>query len=158
MTDVTETRHLFTIGYQQTTFARLTDWVKRERVLLADIRYLPWSKESQWRQDALAGALGSQYLHVHALGNPNYNTDGPMRLADGRAGLRVIAEHLRQQPVVLMCACWNLDGCHRKLAAAYIEGEYASANVPLEVVHLTAAMLTGKSAQAVQLGLLEPPQ
>lgn len=153
-----ETRQLYTLGYQPTTLPRLADWLKRERALLADIRYLPWSKDSQWRQDALRATLGAQYLHVRELGNPNYNTADPMRLADGRAGLRIIAEHLRQQPVVLMCACWNLDGCHRKLAAEYIQGEYASANVPLEVVHLTAAMLRQQPASPVQLGLLEPPQ
>lgn len=155
---MTDTRLLYTVGYQQTALATLTLFLERERALLADIRFAPWSENEMWREYTLRAYFGARYLHVRELGNPNYKNGEPMRLADGRAGLRIIAKHLRQQPVVLMCACWNLDGCHRKLAAEYIRAEYSAANVPLEVVHLTGALLRGRPQTPVQLSLMEPPQ
>jgi hypothetical protein len=63
------------------------------------------------------GARVPYYHWCQWLGNPNYNTDGPMHLSDPEAGFALLEDILQQMPVIVLCACEEWQSCHRRLVA-----------------------------------------
>lgn len=122
---------LMTIGYQGLKPDELKAAVNSLGAVLADIRFSPMSRDPAWRKHALVELFGPAYCHIRQLGNPNYRGDGPMTLLDEQSGAQIVYEMLQIQPVILMCACWNLLECHRLLAVSVIITRY-----PCEVKHL----------------------
>jgi uncharacterized protein (DUF488 family) len=121
---------LYTLGYRAWTPAAFAHRVQELGAVVADIRYAPTSRHPAWRQAALRKALGDQYHHVHALGNANYK-GGPVALVDLEAGLATLATLLEAAPVILLCACRDVDRCHRRVVA-----EAWNAHSGQAVVHL----------------------
>lgn len=109
---------LFTTGYQLWRTAEFDAEVRKRGAMVLDIRFAPWSKDPDWRSDAIAGRLANRYRSVPALGNVNYKGDGPVRINDLESGVAVVREALQRGPVILLCACWNPESCHRTQVAA----------------------------------------
>lgn len=85
--------------------------------LLVDIRTQPYSKRPEWRHDSLALRFGKRYRPLgELLGNVNYNTGGPMRLASATLGAKRLRSWLETgHSLVLLCACREYARCHRSL-------------------------------------------
>lgn len=118
---------LFTTGYQLARkVERLIALVKEQNLYVADIRHTPWSADSQWCKEAIEAAfyeagLVDRYIHIAALGNVNHNKGGAIKLADPAVGAAFVVSGLRSgKDVLLMCACWDAENCHRTVAAEYI--------------------------------------
>lgn len=113
---------IYTAGYAGGwTPAQLKATCERLGALLLDIRYVPTSRRPEWRREALRTLLGAGgYQHEPALGNANYKSSAPIRLAAPERALSPVARTLAQRPVVLLCACRDWQTCHRAVAAAFL--------------------------------------
>lgn len=124
---------LYTLGYS----AGWTPELLREKVrtlgaILLDIRANPTSIKPQWTKRALAQLLGTSYMHVPQLGNLNYKSGGPIRLANPQSTVAPIRSLIGRAPVILLCTCATTESCHRVTAARYL----ADAIGRVEVTHL----------------------
>src|SRR5260221_4588221 len=98
--------------------------------LLADIRYSPRSRAfPEWSKVELE----KRYRHCYralgwSLGNVNYQTNGPILLANPEPGIRDICWHLwRGTTVVLLSVCGDEETCHRALVASMVRQALESA-------------------------------
>jgi uncharacterized protein (DUF488 family) len=107
---------LYTLGYLAWTPAAFVQRVEVLGAVVADIRFSPSSRHPAWRQTALKRTLEVWYHHVPTLGNRNYK-GGPVEIVDLDAGLEVVHELLEASPVLLLCACRDVQRCHRRLVA-----------------------------------------
>lgn len=104
---------LFTYGYSGGgSLADLQAYAAAGAMIL-DVRLAPNSRVPQWRGGALAGVLGHDYAWCAKLGNVNYKTGGPIRIAEPEAGIAVLRGYLEERAVVLLCACKDPFSCHR---------------------------------------------
>lgn len=87
--------------------------------MLIDIRFVPWSRQLEWRKDYLQLLLKKRYLHVSHLGNRAYQEEGKIAIQNLSLGIKVITE-LRVN-LLLMCACENPNGCHRRVISQAFE-------------------------------------
>jgi len=125
-------RHqLFDLGYQNMKDAETTARaVKKMGALLVDIRKSPTSKDAQWKKDNIAKLLPKNYLHLSDLGNENYKGKG-INLTYPERGLPRVMEFLETTDVILMCACWNRDRCHRLGVVLMLAEDYKIDSIPL---------------------------
>ena len=123
---------LYTIGYSGWKPEQIAATVAELGAVLWDIRRSPWSRAPQWRQPALRQLLGPAYVHMAPLGNVNYNTDGPIQLANPQAAVDPARAVLQTSPIILLCGCKEAETCHRSDAAAYLAWQLGG----LEIVHL----------------------
>lgn len=114
-------KQLYTIGYAGLSLEDVAQWVEDNDALLIDTRLRPYSPRPDWQKVAIGRRLGSRYQSVTALGNVNYKNGGPIQLQDEEAGIKVIMDALAERPVVLLCACKEVDECHRKVIAELVE-------------------------------------
>jgi hypothetical protein len=135
---------IYTAGYAGWAPEALAATVRELGALLVDTRYVPWSKSSAFTKDALAKVLGASYLWLKALGNINYK-GGPIELAAPDEALPVLAPILAERPIALLCVCRDVQQCHRKVAAAFLQERLGG-----EVVHLEPP---ARNAGASILGL-----
>jgi uncharacterized protein (DUF488 family) len=122
---------IYTLGYQGTSVDALADWLDENPAFLVDIRFSPRSKNINWSGQSLKARFGNNYIHLQALGNRNYRGGGPIQLVDPEKGVRVLSQFLQTLPCVLLCACANLNTCHRLEAANLLAERLGE-----EVVHL----------------------
>ena len=123
--------NLLTLGYQTAkTPEVLLATAKKYGALVADIRFMPRSRDPRWNKNALVKLLGDRYVHVHAFGNKNYK-GGPIEFVDPDRGTVQIGELLVKSNVILLCTCWDIATCHRKPAA-----ELVAARFSVKVIHL----------------------
>jgi uncharacterized protein (DUF488 family) len=122
---------IYTFGYQGMQVEAVRAKAATLGALILDVRMSPSAQDPQWRKAALVQALGAEYRHAQEFGNVNFK-GGPILLKDARQGMAKIGPILLERPVLLMCACWNVQVCHRKTVAELIAGEYGC-----EIVHLT---------------------
>ncbi len=113
---------LYTLGYSGWTLDGVAGALDATGALLVDTRLNPWSWKAGFKKRELEARFGARYLHVRALGNVRYKDgnapqDRPIKLADEPAGLALLAELLRERPVVLMCGCADVRTCHRSYVA-----------------------------------------
>lgn len=130
---------IYTIGYSGSSHEDLRRYIIATGAMLVDIRMSPNSKYAQWRYEALLDGIGPEsYLHLPVLGNVNFK-GGPIRLKDPEAGAHAIANIHYQwgRDVILMCGCYDVLRCHRKVAAEYMI-EALPALRP-QIVHLPSA-------------------
>ncbi len=118
---------LYTFGYTGRSPDELRALAAQLDALVADIRFSPRSRVPHWSGGRLASLLGDRYRHLPALGNRNYK-GGPVELVDLEVGVAQVAELLARQPVILLCACADVQRCHRRLAAEAIVARHG---VPL---------------------------
>lgn len=141
-------RTIYTVGYMSTTLALLMEQLVALDALLIDIRFNPSSRNPQWRQSYLVKYFGERYRHMQALGNANYQSNGPTKLVapeQAEIELSVLAK-----PFVLMCACGNHRTCHRTDAAQYLADQW---QCKVEHLYPHAPKITLQPAEDVQLKL-----
>lgn len=97
---------------------------------LVDVRFSPNSRDPQWRQAAMKKEIGERYIHIKSLGNKNYK-GGPIEFLDLPGGLDALAHLLQKKNVVVMCACWARDRCHRLNIVQEFEREYGIHGIPI---------------------------
>jgi hypothetical protein len=83
-------------------------------VHLVDIRMSPRSHYMPaFHKACLQARFLGRYVHMPELGNVNYNTGLPIKIADPEKGIARLINGLKQgYTLILLCACKG-DGCHR---------------------------------------------
>lgn len=114
---------LYTFGYQGRTVGELVQAAVARDAMVFDIRLRPWSPRPQWCRGPMARALGERYVWAGGvLGNELYRAGG-IRLVDEARGMAMVKGALSCHPVILVCACRDLSGCHREYIATRLSGE-----------------------------------
>lgn len=124
---------IFTIGYTSTTPEALMLLVDELGVKLVDIRISPYSQDYRWRQKSLLAYFGDKYFYIQEFGNENYKL-GSIKVKDPLTGIAKIENIINKQPILLMCACYLHEKCHRNVVA----------NILAEAFHLEIEHLYGK--------------
>jgi len=109
----------FTTGYTGKSVEQLPGLLDFYEAILADIRFAPVSRQLQWTKNYLSLMLKNRYRHVPALGNRNYKTPDPIQIHNLEIGIRLIESW--ETNVILMCACENLEKCHRRVVKSELE-------------------------------------
>ena len=135
------TKHLFTIGYEQTPSRAVLDELQAAGVkLLVDVRAVAASRRPGFSKKQLAAGLderGISYLHLKGLGTPK---SGREAARSGRFGLlhKIYSAHLKTTqakeeldqlsalvkqagPVCILCYERDHAHCHRQWIAEIIE-------------------------------------
>lgn len=112
---------IYTVGYNAGwTPELLRRELDRHNAILLDIRANPTSSRAEWRRAAMAAFYGTNYFHQPALGNLNYATGGPIKLANPERAADVIGRTLKHCSIALLCGCRDVHACHRKVAAEFL--------------------------------------
>jgi uncharacterized protein (DUF488 family) len=132
---------IYTIGYSGIQQADLVGLVRQLDLMVLDIRYRAGSRKPDWNKSALVNVLGERYVHVRELGNVNYRLkDAEVKLLDQDIGIKRATDFLLQRSIILLCACSDVETCHRKIVA-----EQLSNVVGTRIVHLNPASVAIKS-------------
>lgn len=110
---------IFTTGYTGQRHESLPALLDFHEAVLADIRFGPSSRHLQWTKNYLELLLKNRYIHVPALGNRNYKTGGAIQIHNLELGIRLIESW--HTNVILMCACAELENCHRRVVKNELE-------------------------------------
>ena len=102
---------IYTTGYAGKDVGDLKPMLQALDAILVDIRFAPYSQVTYWRKVYLKALLGKHYLHVPNLGNRTYK-ENKITIQNLELGLETILNI--SSNLVLMCACRELEGCHRK--------------------------------------------
>lgn len=106
---------IYTTGYTGKNPLDLKLLVESTDAILCDIRFSPHSRAPRWEKSALVELLGERYRHVNSLGNMNYKTGVPIKIASLDFGIRLVTS--LDKTVILLCACEHYNRCHRKEVA-----------------------------------------
>ncbi|HEY0459429.1 MAG TPA: DUF488 family protein [Pyrinomonadaceae bacterium] len=109
----------FTTGYTGKSVEQLPALLDFYDAVLADIRFAPVSRHLQWTKNYLSLMLKNRYRHVAALGNRNYKTHDKIQIHNLEIGIRLIESW--NANVILLCACENLEKCHRRVVKNELE-------------------------------------
>lgn len=113
---------IYLIGYGGRTVDELASIVSGQNGVLLDIRFSARSRRPGFSKSQLERRFHEWYIHVPHWGNLNYNSDGPIEIADFDGGYDVI-RHIEEYAagsgwpgdLFLMCACENGATCHRRI-------------------------------------------
>lgn len=112
--------NFYTTGYTGKQVEQLPALLDFYDAVLADIRFAPHSRHLQWTRNYLSLMLKDRYRHVAALGNRNYKTHGgAIQIHNLEIGIRLIQSW--ETNVILLCACENLENCHRRVVKNELE-------------------------------------
>ncbi|MBI5954344.1 MAG: hypothetical protein HY865_22025 [Chloroflexi bacterium] len=131
---VTETRKypLFDLGYNDLKKAgELAQIANELGAVIADIRFMPHTRNPEFSLKHLQEVLGDKYIHVGELGNANYKGTGGIQLANTEAGMRILHGLLANSAVIIICACWKRSECHRVYVAKEYEKRYNVDSTPI---------------------------
>ena len=117
---------LYTYGYAGQRPQQLKALAESLDALVVDIRFSPRSRMPAWTGGRLQKLLGERYLQLSALGNRNYK-GGTIEFLDQEIGISQVGDLLSRHPVILLCACADVNRCHRWLAAELISRRYGVA-------------------------------
>lgn len=109
---------IFTTGYTGKAVEQLPALLDFHEAVLADIRFAPHSRHLEWRKNYLTLLLKHRYRHVSHLGNRNYKTGG-IQIHNLELGIRLLESW--ETNVILMCACAELENCHRRVVKSELE-------------------------------------
>jgi hypothetical protein len=114
---------LYDLGYIGCNLPDLKAAVSATGATLLDIRFSPYSKNPTWNRNNLVATFGDQYVYCHSLGNVNYKLVGMdnVKFVDLEKGIIMICGLLQKGPVIVMCACKDVNHCHRLLAVLEYE-------------------------------------
>lgn len=95
------------------------------QLVMIDTRFKPWSNRPAWRQETLKATYGDRYRWGgKSLGNLNYKSGGPIRLADPVAGLRGLRHWLTHgYDLLLLCGCAVFEQCHLSTIVSLLKSE-----------------------------------
>jgi uncharacterized protein (DUF488 family) len=126
---------IYTLGYSGWSIEDVEAVLDRLDAILVDVRMVPRSRwASAWNSAILAKRLGERYTWLRAFGNVNYKgTVEQIQIADFPAGEKRLRELSADgKAVVLLCACRDVNVCHRKVLAEWLAQVWSA-----DVVHLT---------------------
>lgn len=109
---------IYTTGYAGKDVALLPALLDSLDAVLADIRFAPHSRHLEWRKNYLTLLLKHRYRHVPQLGNRRYR-EGGIQIHNLELGIRLIETW--DENVVLMCACAEIENCHRHAVKIALE-------------------------------------
>lgn len=138
---------LYTIGYSGQTLEGLRARLDELGAALVDIRFSTGSRVKHWRGPELKAYFGDRYWPVSCLGNENYR-GGPIKLSNPELAVAPMRATLQARSVILMCGCSDVNQCHRKDAAAFLQE-----HLGVQVIHLpppARALLTEKQIDVVK--------
>ena len=121
---------LYTLSYSGLDVVDLDTWTQHLGAILLDIRFKPFSRDKRYGRDHLKHLLGDRYFHFPQLGNANYKGD-TVHIHKPSEGYPRLAKGLEGQSFILLCVCWNVEECHRKVVSDHMVDEYG-----VEVEHL----------------------
>jgi len=99
---------LYDLGYNDLKKAEeLAQIAESLGAIVADIRFMPHTRNPEFSHKHLMEVLGENYVHVGELGNANYKGAGGIELANVEAGMAIMRGLLANKPVIIMCACWK---------------------------------------------------
>jgi ASCH domain len=99
---------------------------------LVDIRYSPHSNWQAFNHPALQARFGKRYVHLRELGNVNYRSDQPIKLASPTVGIARLTKGLEQgRTLILMCGCREYETCHRKVVVDMLREKMPDAQIVL---------------------------
>lgn len=112
-------------------------------LLLVDLRKSPDSRIPAWKSSRLRTPYGQRYgWFGETLGNLNYKTGGPVRLANPGPGIACLVRKLQQgHNLLLLCGCANFETCHRREVVTLLKQAIPEIEVvfPDEVTHTGTA-------------------
>jgi hypothetical protein len=147
---------LYDCGYQEIKkLDKLVSLVDAFDAILVDVRYSPNSRDPQWRRKAIEKKLGLRYIHLKDLGNISYKQAGSIKFVDLPRGIATLARFLQANNVIILCACWHREICHRVKIGEVLEHEYGQKSIPLtlDLVNQIIASTNPESANDTQLSL-----
>lgn len=109
---------IYTTGYTGKAVEQLPALLDFYDAVLTDIRFAPDSRHLEWRRTYLSLLLKNRYHHVAALGNRKYKTGG-IQIHNLELGIRLIESW--ETNVIMMCACAELENCHRRVVKNELE-------------------------------------
>lgn len=114
---------LYTIGYNSWTFRDFTQKVKDLSAMVIDVRFLPASYSPFWKKNHLDKSLGNNYIHLPELGNKNFNSpEKQIEIVDIESGTKKVIGYMELGiNCILLCACEDVEKCHRKIISRYIQ-------------------------------------
>ena len=133
---------IYTLGYLGMLMPAIRDKVAQEGGLLVDCRYSAFSRAVGWMKHSFVEAMGENYLHLKGFGNLNYrpqNAHRGVELADPMEAWILLRQKLVSSmeesadgegrgpysSIVLMCACAESAGCHRRDVGEWLRTEFA---------------------------------
>lgn len=124
-------KQLYDVGYQDIRNLQLLLKAAMELdAVIWDVRFSPRSRNAEWNKKNLEVVLSGYYYHAKEFGNKNYK-GGPIEFVALDAGLGMLETALEERNVILMCACWQRNQCHRTVAAKHFEDRTGMASIPL---------------------------
>lgn len=112
--EISTVNYLFDLGYNDLKKAdEFLAVAKSLGAIVADIRFQPDTRNPEFSRKHLAEILGEDYIHIGELGNANYKGTGETKLADIETGMAKLHTLLEIKPVIMICACWKRNDCHR---------------------------------------------
>lgn len=145
---------IYTLGYQTSgvTPSKLRAFAEAQNAVVVDIRYAARSRKGEWDGHALSRTLAERYVYVHEFGNRNYKgalgSEAGIVLVNESQGVHQVLPILAQQPIILLCACWDVATCHRRIVASAL-----SSVTHQRVIHLSPSDFRPKPTE-VQTELL----
>lgn len=115
---------IYTLGYTGWKTDQLKQQVELVDAFLVDVRKSARSRVVSWNFEPLRILLGQRYVWMPTFGNRNYKTGKPIELVHPQRGLEQIRPLLAERPVILMCACANVQTCHRLVVAQMVAEVY----------------------------------
>src|SRR5262245_27061010 len=135
---------VYTLGYTGTKPADIKATAIKLDATVVDIRFSPNSRVPQWSGPKLKELLGDRYLCVHDLGNAGYCT-GTLDIVNIDKGIRQLKDVLKGRSVILLCACKDVQTCHRHHVAMEV-----SKALKVSVTHLNDKSLTSAEPEPEQ--------
>jgi len=122
---------IYTFGYNSNSLQYFEAKVKELDAIVVDVRFNPNSFSPFWTRKNLEKCFSS-YKHVPSLGNKKYKEKGVMEIVDLNSGCEEVISMMELGfNCILLCACLNLEECHRKIIA-----EEISKKTKCEIIHL----------------------
>ena len=114
---------LYTLGYKDWSFYDFLEKVEELGVTVIDVRFSPKGYNPFWSKSNLDKSLKSNYIHIQELGNKNYNDLlKPIEVVDIEVGSRQVIGYLDLDfDCLLLCACSDVDKCHRRVVSDFIQ-------------------------------------
>jgi hypothetical protein len=92
-------------------------------MLLIDTRFSPRSRLAAWQETTLRARYGTRYHWAgQYLGNRNYQSGGPIVLADPLIGIAGLVQYVQEgHPLLLLCGCADYTTCHLHVIVSLLQ-------------------------------------
>ena len=109
---------IYTVGYNAWSFYEFKTKIEELDNILVDVRYSPNSFNPFWGKKNLLKHFKGNYVHIPNLGNVNYKNGKPIKVCNIDKGCKQLLKQIGDNDCLLLCACEDVETCHRKVVAA----------------------------------------